>query len=80
MKVIIFIQFKFSYEFPNKIWELDKDCDIYVAVDKQVGICYIIPMSWADSLDYNQCKNVKLSEITKYKENWNIIKEMTVKM
>ncbi|PUE64596.1 group I intron-associated PD-(D/E)XK endonuclease [Arcobacter lacus] len=54
-----------------------KDCDIYVAVDKQVGICYIIPMSWADSLDDSKCKNVKLDEISLYKENWNIIKQMT---
>jgi hypothetical protein len=54
-----------------------KDCDIYVAVDKQVGICYIIPMSWADTLDYDKCKSVKLSEVSKYKENWNVIKEMT---
>ena len=54
-----------------------KDCDIYVAVDKQVGICYIIPMSWADNLTDEQCKNVKLSEIAEYKENWNIIKHMT---
>ncbi|WP_157352617.1 group I intron-associated PD-(D/E)XK endonuclease [Aliarcobacter butzleri] len=54
-----------------------KDCDIYVAVDKQVGICYIIPMSWADSLDDSKCKNVKLDAISLYKENWNIIKQMT---
>lgn len=54
-----------------------KDCDIYVAVDKQVGICYIIPMSWADTLDNDKCKNVKLNEISQYKENWNIIKDKT---
>jgi len=54
-----------------------KDCDIYVAVDKQVGICYIVPMSWADLLDNEKCKSVKLSEVIQYKENWNIIKEMT---
>lgn len=54
-----------------------KDCDIYVAVDKQVGICYIIPMSWADKLDEDKCKTVKLSDVVNYKENWNIIKEMT---
>jgi hypothetical protein len=54
-----------------------KDCDIYVAVDKQVGICYIIPMSWADSLDEDNCKNVKLSEVSIFKENWDVIKELT---
>jgi hypothetical protein len=54
-----------------------KDCDIYVAVDKQVGICYIIPMKWADKLDNVKCKNVKLHEVEKYKENWDIVKELT---
>ena len=53
-----------------------KDCDVYVAVDKQVGICYIMPMSWADTLSYDKCKSVKLSEVKHYKENWDIIKEM----
>lgn len=55
-----------------------KDCDIYVAVDKQVGICYIIPMSWADSLSNDKCKSVKLSEISEYKENWNVIKALSM--
>jgi len=54
-----------------------KDCDIYVAVDKQVGLCYIIPMSWADRLDDVKCKKVKLSDIEHFKENWNIVKELT---
>jgi hypothetical protein len=53
------------------------DCDVYVAVDKQVGICYIVPMSWADTLSDDKCKSVKLNEVLHYKENWNIIKEMT---
>lgn len=56
-----------------------QDCDIYVAVDKQVGICYIIPMSFADNLSDDECKRVKLNEIEAYKENWNIIKEETLK-
>jgi len=51
-----------------------KDCDIYVAVDKQVGICYIIPMSWADELSDEECKNVNLSKIEQFKENWEILK------
>lgn len=55
-----------------------KDCDIYVAVDKQVGICYIIPMSWADELDDDKCKSVKLHEIEVYKENWGVVKELTI--
>lgn len=53
-----------------------KDCDIYVAVDKQVGICYIVPMKWADLLTDDECKNVKLNQIEQYKENWEIVKEL----
>ncbi len=52
-----------------------KDCDIYVAVDKQVGICYIIPMSWVDKLRDDEIKSVALSKISEYKENWHIIKK-----
>ena len=55
----------------------NKDCDIYVAVDKQVGICYIIPMSWADKLSDEECKNVNLKKVIAYKENWDIVKELT---
>lgn len=52
-----------------------QDCDIYVAVDKQVGICYLIPMNFADSLDDEECSKVKLNQVEKFKENWEIIKE-----
>ena len=50
-----------------------KDCDIYVAIDKQVGICYIIPMSWVDTLDDNSIQSINLSTLCRYKENWNVI-------
>lgn len=56
-----------------------KDCDIYAAVDKQVGICYLIPMSFADSFDDEKCAKVKLEQIKKYKENWDIIKQIASK-
>ncbi|MCR2105289.1 group I intron-associated PD-(D/E)XK endonuclease [Campylobacter upsaliensis] len=56
-----------------------KDCDIYVAVDKQVGICYLIPMSFADSLDNKECEKVRLEQISLYKENWDIIKQIASK-
>ncbi|MBS4329935.1 group I intron-associated PD-(D/E)XK endonuclease [Campylobacter vulpis] len=56
-----------------------KDCDIYAAVDKQVGICYLIPMSFADSFDDEKCAKVKLEQIKKYKENWDIIKQIATK-
>ncbi len=52
-----------------------KDCDIYVAVDRQVGICYIIPMQWADKLTNDLCKNISLNNIEQFKENWDIVKE-----
>lgn len=52
-----------------------QDCDLYVAVDKQVGMCYMIPMTWADTLSLEEAKTVKLSDIEYYKENWNIIKQ-----
>jgi hypothetical protein len=55
------------------------DCDIYVAVDKQVGLCYIIPMTWADSLSEKEYKSVNLKKVTSFKENWNIIKEEATK-
>ena len=50
-----------------------KDCDIYVAVDKQVGLCYIIPMSWVDTLEDSSIKSINLNTLCKYKENWNVI-------
>ncbi|MBU3548387.1 hypothetical protein G6696_07680 [Polynucleobacter paneuropaeus] len=49
------------------------DCDIYVAVDKQVGTCYLIPMTFADGLDAEDAKNVKLSEVANYLERWQTI-------
>lgn len=53
------------------------DCDIYVAVDKQVGICYLIPMSYVDGLtDDIKEKSINISTVKKYKENWEIIKEV----
>ncbi|EAL3918424.1 hypothetical protein A0Z21_07265 [Campylobacter upsaliensis] len=56
-----------------------KDCDIYAAVDKQVGICYLIPMSFADSLNDKECEKVRLEQISLYKENWDIIKQIASK-
>lgn len=53
-----------------------KDCDIYVAVDKQVGICYLIPMDFADKLSDEECSKVKLNQVEEYKENWDIIKQV----
>ena len=53
-----------------------KDCDIFVAVDKQIGICYIIPMKEIDMWDDDEIKSVKVSKLQKYKEAWHIIDEI----
>ncbi|UUW11338.1 hypothetical protein NLG42_11140 [Flavobacterium plurextorum] len=52
------------------------DCDIYVAVDKEVGICYLIPMSYVDGLTIEEITSINLSTLQQYKENWNIISEV----
>ncbi len=58
-----------------------KDCDIFVAVDKQVGLCYLVPMEeFADPLSDDQAKSVSLSKVEQYKENWDIIKKVADSM
>ncbi|MCR2060391.1 hypothetical protein [Campylobacter helveticus] len=47
-----------------------------MAVDKQIGICYLIPMSFADKIDDEKCAKVKLEQVGQYKENWEVIKEV----
>lgn len=50
------------------------DCDIYVAVDKQCGLCYIIPMMDMDEMlkiDKKESRSVK--ELYMYLENWDMI-------
>jgi hypothetical protein len=49
------------------------DCDIYAAVDKQVGICYLIPMHYADTLSDDSAKKVKLDNVKQYLEKWQTI-------
>lgn len=55
-----------------------KDCDIYVAVDKQVGICYLIPMNVIDTWPDEKINAVKTSELLVYKENWKVIDNMAL--
>ncbi len=52
------------------------DCDIYVAVDKEVGICYLIPMSYVEELPDEAITSISLKSLEKYKENWNVISEV----
>ncbi len=62
------IDYKHERNKPKRIGS--KDCDIYVAVDKQVGTCYIIPMSFAETISDEDADKVKLKDVEKYLENW----------
>lgn len=53
-----------------------EDCDIFVAVDKQVGICYLIPMSYVDTLSDEEVKAINVENLKDYKENWGIIAQV----
>ncbi len=53
-----------------------KDCDIYAAVDKRFGICYLIPTTKIDEWVDAGRESVPLTELSEYKENWNIISEV----
>lgn len=53
-----------------------EDCDIFVAVDKQVGICYLIPMSYVDKLSDEEVKAINVENLKDYKENWGIIAQV----
>ncbi|NCC87927.1 MAG: hypothetical protein EOM05_08690 [Clostridia bacterium] len=52
------------------------DCDIYAAVDKQCGICYIIPMRDIDPLPDAEIRSVDVSRLERYRENWTVIDEL----
>jgi hypothetical protein len=51
-----------------------KDCDVYVAVDKNTGVCYLIPMKWVDEKNIDK---LRISEISMFKESWDIFKTLT---
>ncbi|WP_281634606.1 hypothetical protein [Flavobacterium luteolum] len=53
-------------------------CDIYVAVDKQVGICYLIPMSYVEQIDDANITSVSLTTLDRFKENWDVISEVAI--
>jgi len=50
-----------------------KDSDIYVAIDKQFGICYLIPTSTIDCFILKGKITVPIKSLNEYQENWNII-------
>ena len=53
----------------------NKDCDLYIAVNKEIGICYIIPMKWANKLEKKEAKSISQSKLKEFEENWNLIEE-----
>ncbi len=53
------------------------DCDLYVAVDKRTGICYIIPTAKIDEWNVS---SKKVNDIEEYRENWNAIETLRNKM
>lgn len=50
-----------------------KEIDLYVAVDKQFGICYIIPAKDIDVWAASGKLTRQVSTLTAYKENWENI-------
>lgn len=54
------------------------DCDIYVAVDRRFGTCYIIPIEeYIDPIPDEQIhKPINISLLGDYKENWKIIESI----
>lgn len=51
------------------------DCDLFVAVDKQTGVCYIIPINDIETKFKNK-KNISKSKLTSYLEKWTLISEL----
>ena len=49
------------------------DCDLYVAVDKQIGICYIIPTTKIEEWNVD---SKSVSSVGEYRENWSIIDQL----
>ena len=52
-----------------------QDCDLYVAVNKETGICYIISMKWADKLKDEEAKSISQSKLKNFEENWDLIEK-----
>lgn len=53
-----------------------KDCDVYVAVDKTIGICYLIPMYWIESLNEDEISSISLNSVTHYREYWKVFDDL----
>ena len=53
-----------------------RDIDIYAAVDKYTGLCYLIPASKIENLISEGKNSCSIKNLELYKENWDIIKEL----
>ncbi len=53
-----------------------KDCDLIIGIESQNGICYITPIEETNSW----CESKSLSKLEKmgYKENWDILRKLTI--
>lgn len=56
------------------------EVDIYVAVDKQFGICYIIPATDVDEWISEGKYTKQVSSLAEYKENWNNISRVYMEL
>ena len=54
-----------------------KDCDVFVAVDKNTATCYLIDMKWVDNV-YKKEKLI-LKNYPQFKENWDVFKQLEAK-
>lgn len=52
-----------------------EDCDLFVAVDKQTGVCYIIPITDIETTFEDQ-KKVTKSKLGNYLEKWDLISSL----
>lgn len=53
-----------------------KDCDIYVAVDKRFGQCYLVPAKDIDVWIAEGNTSMDLKDYPEYKENWGIVSQV----
>ena len=53
-----------------------KDTDLYVAVDKQFGICYLIPTTIIEEWIETGKQTMAVSKLEDYKENWDVVSDV----
>ena len=55
-----------------------QDCDLYIAVNKETGLCYIIPIKWADQLTDKEARFIPQSKLKEFEENWAMIEKTAI--